>query len=60
MNIVQNLTVFELSEQDCLLVQGGSTALPADWSSLGKLPCGLSDKVEKPDLDLVISVNTQP
>ncbi len=58
MNIVQKLTIFELSEQDCLLVQGGSAALPADWSSLEKLPCGLSDKVEKPDL--VISVNTQP
>ncbi|MAJ68871.1 MAG: hypothetical protein SWN10_16915 [Pseudomonadota bacterium] len=60
MNIVQKPTIFELSEQDCLLVQGGGAALPANWSSLEKLPCGLSDKVEKPDLDLVISANTQP
>ena len=43
MNIVQKLTIFELSEQDCLLVQGGSAALPADWSSLEKLPCVLSE-----------------
>lgn len=60
MNIVQKLSTFELSEQDCLLVQGGSPSLSADWSSIEKLPCGLSDKVEKPDLDLAISVNTQP
>ena len=60
MNKVQNTTIFELSEQDCLLVQGGSPALPAEWSSVGKLPCSLSDKVEKPDLDLIISVNKKP
>lgn len=60
MNIEQKPTIIELSEQDCLLVQGASAALPADWSSLEKLPCSLSDKVEKPDLDLLISVNTQP
>ena len=60
MNIVQNTTIFELSEQDCLLVQGGSPALPAEWSSVDKLSYSLSDKVEKPDLDLVISVNKKP
>lgn len=60
MNIVQNLTIYELSEQDCLLVQGGSAALPSNWNTFGKWPFSLSDKVEKPDLDPDISTNTQP
>jgi hypothetical protein len=60
-NIVQNLTAIELSEQDCLLVQGGNMPLVNDWSSLESSPGNLSDRVEKPDLNRAITrVNTQP
>ena len=58
MNIVQNLTMIEISEQDCLLVQGGNSSHLIE--GITDLTKSVSDKVEKPDLDYCVVINTQP